>query len=151
VSSNFIVMLEADSLFGVRYKQMFNVNLTFDYYCRGLSDNPFICDCDMVPLQHYLSDMTLLDTGTTCHNINDQSLNSLQEFEYCIEDMKHTSDRGIFYILIIQYVLFILGTGESCQGSIPQNCSARPQVSDGARTLVGRGHRAKSLTVHHSQ
>jgi len=130
---------------------VFNVNLTFDYYCRGLSDNPFICDCDMVPLQHYLSDMTLLDTGATCHNINDQSLNSLQEFEYCIEDMKHTSVRGIFYILIIQYVLFILGTGESCQGSSPQNCSARPQVSDGARTLVGRGHRAKSLTVHHSQ
>jgi len=90
----------------------------------------------MVPLQHYLSDMALLYTGTTCHNINDQSLNSLQEFEYCIEDMKHTSVRGIFYILIIQYVLFILGTSESCQGSNPQSCSARPQVSDGARTLV---------------
>jgi len=86
---------------------VFNVNLTFDYYCRGLSDNPFICDCDMVPLQHHLSDMTLLDTGATCHNINDKSLNSLQEFEYCIEDMKHTNDRGIFYIYLL-YNMFCL-------------------------------------------
>jgi hypothetical protein len=77
-----------------------NVNLSFNYYCRGLGDNPFICDCDMVPLQTYLSDMTLLDTGATCHNKNDQSLNSLYEFEYFIEEMKHTSDRSIFYILV---------------------------------------------------
>jgi hypothetical protein len=54
----------------------------------------------MVPLQTYLSDTTLLDTGATCHNKNDQSLNSLYEFEYFIEEMKHTSDRSIFYILV---------------------------------------------------
>jgi hypothetical protein len=94
----------------------------------------------MVPLQTCLSDMTLLDTGSTCHNKNDQSLNSLYEFKYCIEEMKHTSDQGIFYILIIQYALFILGTGESCQGSNPQSWSARPRVSDRAISLVGRGH-----------
>jgi hypothetical protein len=58
----------------------------------------------------------------------------------CIEEMKHTSDRGIFFILILQYALLILGTGESCQGSNQQSWSARPRVSDGARTLVGRGH-----------
>jgi hypothetical protein len=140
VSSNFIVTLETHSLFRFRYMRIFNVILIFNYYCRSLSDNPFICDCDMVPRQTYLSDMTLLYTGATCHTKNDQSLHSLKEFEYCIEEMKHTSDRGIFYILIIQYVLFILGTGESCQGSNPQNCSTRPQVSYGTRTLVGRGH-----------
>ena len=84
--------------------------------------------------------MTLLDTGATCHNKNDQSLNSLYEFKYCIEEMKHTSDRGIFFILILQYALLILGTGERYQGSNPQSWAARPRVSDGARTLVGRGH-----------
>jgi hypothetical protein len=55
----------------------------------------------MVPLQTYLSDMTLLDTGATCHNKNDQLLNSLYEFEYFIEEMKHTSDFGLVGVVNI--------------------------------------------------
>jgi hypothetical protein len=68
--------------------RIFNVILIFNYYCRNRSDNPFICYCDMVPRQTYLSDMTLLYTGATCHTKNDQSLHSLKEFEYCIEEMQ---------------------------------------------------------------
>ena len=66
----------------------------------------------MVPLQTYLSDMALLDTGSTCHNKNEQSLNSLYEFEYCIEEMKHTSDRGILHTY---YTIFIVYTGYLCK------------------------------------
>ena len=39
-----------------------------------------------------------------------------------------------------QWSEYIFHTGESCQGSNSQSWSARPHVSDGARTLVGRGH-----------
>jgi hypothetical protein len=81
------VSMENDNNFGYEKITIVvdNMPLTFNSYCRGLSDKPFICDCDMVPLHHHLSDMALLYTGATCHNKNDQSLHSLHEFEYCSE------------------------------------------------------------------
>ena len=104
------VSMENDNNFGYEKITIVvdNMSLTFNSYCRGLSDKPFICDCDMVPLQHYLSDMALLHIGATCHNKKDQSLHSLHEFEYCIQEMTHTSDRGILHTY---YTICIVYTG----------------------------------------
>ena len=132
------VSMENDNNFGYEKITIVvdNMSLTFNSYCRGLSDKPFICDCDMVPLQHYLSDMALLHM---------ELLVTTKKTNRCIHYMNlNTVFRkwripviGVFCILIIQYALFILGTGESCQGSNRQYCSVRTRRG-GVKSYSGK-------------